>query len=217
MENQSKFLRSGDYDNILIEIMNEHENPFGLLTDIFKNHIDRNPEFIGLMSTAIDREQQVIVSKFLDIIKANPHYDIDNLPHYRLLTSLKNYLVELKTKDELNPQEDRTARQELNKRKGKANKGKSILSREQVVMLFFYLRENSLVAPNVENGTFSSAIEAMTGHSATQIQNILKMPGNPISLLGKSDSRVSKKDLKDLIPEIEKLLSRMKKDLNTFE
>lgn len=216
MENQSKFLKSEDYDRIVLDLLNESENRLGLLCDIFKIQKGRNPDFICLMQNAIDRRKQPIYSKYIGVIKYNPTFQPAEL---NPLLSLEDGVLALEAieYEEIKPQEDKTARQELNKKKGKATKGKSILSREQVVMLFFYLRENSLVAPNVENGTFASAIEAMTGHSATQIQNILKMPGNPISLLGKSDSRVSKKDLKDLIPEIEKLLSRMKKDLNTFE
>lgn len=91
-------------------------------------------------------------------------------------------------------------------------KGQTKLSREQNALLFWYLREESLIAPNIQNDILSTALGLMTEYKTEQYNRILRMPGTPYNLLGK-DKKVTKKDLNEIISELNNLIKRIEKDL----
>ena len=92
MENEKKFLRSADYDDILKSIIQEYENPFGLFKAIFQNQREINPDFIKLMTNAIDKGQNVVITRYLDIEPFDALYQSTG---YKFYESLKKYLLEL--------------------------------------------------------------------------------------------------------------------------
>ncbi|MBL7965641.1 MAG: hypothetical protein JNK09_01490 [Prolixibacteraceae bacterium] len=94
-------------------------------------------------------------------------------------------------------------------------KGKSILTREQNALLFFYLREKRLIAEPT-NQNMAIAIKILSGYSESQMQEILKAPETPSHQLGKGNDKVSRNDFKSVITELENLLERIKKDYNAY-
>jgi len=91
-------------------------------------------------------------------------------------------------------------------------KGQTQLNRNQTGLLFWYLREKSLIAPKAENQYIAKAIELMSGHSAGIMADILKKPGSEVCKLGKDDKTVNKTDFDIVIDELEKMIKRIKKD-----
>ncbi len=90
-------------------------------------------------------------------------------------------------------------------------KGKTQLNRNQTGLLFWYLREKSLIAPKAENQNIAKAIELMTGHSAKVMADILKKPQTEVCKLGK-EKPVNKNDFDIVIAELEALIRSIKKD-----
>ena len=61
----------------------------------------------------------------------------------------------------------------------------------------------------------AKAIQLLTGHSAKQIQDILKSPATPVYQLGKDNDKVTRNDFKAVISEFEVLIELVKKDFKT--
>jgi len=97
----------------------------------------------------------------------------------------------------------------------KKPKGQTKLNREQTALLFFYLRENSLIAPNIQNNILSTALELITENRANQYDDILRTPGTEAYKLGK-DSNLTRNDFKTLISELDKLNERIKREYKIY-
>jgi hypothetical protein len=95
-------------------------------------------------------------------------------------------------------------------------KGQTTLNREQTALLFFYLREKSMIAPGTQNNTLSEALELMTGISSKQIYEILKIAQTPAYQLGKYGHKVTPNDFQEVIEKLNELTDRIKKDMKTY-
>lgn len=94
-------------------------------------------------------------------------------------------------------------------------KGQTVLTREQTALLFWYLREKSLIAPRVTNQNLATAIDLMTGFKKKQIAEILKMPDTDVSKLGKDEDKVTQNDFRIIISQLKMLIVRIENDLKT--
>ena len=94
-------------------------------------------------------------------------------------------------------------------------KGRTVLTREQTTLLFWYLREKKLIAqPTNEN--IAHSVTILTGYSKKQIQDIIKSSGTPVYLLGKDNDKVTRNDFRTVISELETLIETIKKDFKTY-
>lgn len=164
---------------------------------------------------------QVLLNEYLSLQKIKnikvavmiPNYDerdLNDYPHeifdlFAAIDYITEYLTELLTpKTETQKQPKQTA----------TPKGQTQLNRNQTGLLFWYLREKSLILPKAENKNISKAIELMTGHSAGIMDDILKKPQTDVCKLGKG-KLVNKNDFDIVITELEKLIIRIKTDRQT--
>lgn len=97
----------------------------------------------------------------------------------------------------------------------KKPKGKSTFTREQIGLLFFYLRKKQIIAQPT-NGNMAKAIQLLSGHSDKQIQDILKSPETPAYQLGKDNDKVTRNDFRTVISELQTLIDLIQKDFKTY-
>jgi len=205
-----KFYRSEDYDLMLEEIRKEFENPLGLFKDVYIQNKERNPNFLGLTLSGIERKQQKVYSKWLQVDFSDSQMTLEgqikNDPDFRFYEELKDFIRELQKPNEesesFHPQKP---------------KGKPILTREQTTILFYYLREKLLIAPNPQNQHLATAIEMLTGYSSKQIADILTRPERPVYHLGKDQSGVKKDDLIKVKNQLQNIIERISKDLEVHK
>lgn len=93
--------------------------------------------------------------------------------------------------------------------------GQQTITREQTALLFFYLRETRLIK-QTDNQDLAAAISLLTGYSVSQIEQIIKVPETPVNRIGKGSQRITKRDFRGLISELNKLIARIEKDLNKY-
>ena len=207
---EPKFLKSADYNQLLEDVKNEYENPFGFFRDSYLQNKERNPHFLQLSLNGIKRKQSKVWEKWMQIDYTNSAMTLEEQvykdPTFNFFERLKNFIYELQ-----NPKEEQKEIQVVKP------KGNPLLTREQTAILFYYLREKSLIAPNPQNKHLSTAIELLTGYSAKQIADILTRPERPIYQLGKDQNGLKRNDLKELKNQLQNIVEQIDIDLNRYK
>lgn len=217
MQPEKKFLRSEDYDNILKLVKCDIENPFGLITDIYQQHKERNPKFIELLLKATDRAKFPIIQEWNNFLLLNPTFEwkefLFHSPDFKFYETLKTFLSELDNQEQAKEQPEPTNAKQPKEQPQtlKPVAGKSQLNREQTALLFWYLRERSIII-QPDNTTLATAINLLTGHKDKQMKDILKVSGTPVYNIGKRGQRVDRNDFKTIISELQILIDQIKKD-----
>jgi hypothetical protein len=215
---ESKFLRSYDYDKLLKEVKQEHENPFGYFNEIYLQNKERNPDFLKLCLNAILRRESELMADWIGVMNLNPQFNYEDIikhnPEYSFCQDLKHWILETEQ-----PEQEKEIPATNPEAKGQPiqkPKGKPTLTREQTAILFYYLREKCLTAQPL-NKDIAKAIQLISGYQQKQIEDILRRPETPVYQLGKDGKGIKRNDLKTVKSQLENIISKIDSDLSKYE